>query len=606
MKLSDYVFRTIAGTGVKHVFMLPGGGCMHLCDSLGRNPDLTYVCNLHEQACAVAAEAYGQYTNNLGVALVTTGPGGTNTLTGLAAAWLDSTPCLFLSGQVKRPDMKTNRGVRQMGFQEIDIVRLVKSITKYAVTVTDPQTIRYHLEKALYLARHGRPGPVWVDIPLDVQAAEIDETSLPGFGAAEIWGSDDAADLDRAVERALDLLMAARRPVLLAGNGVRLDGALEEFQRLLEALRIPVLTTWKALDFLPEEHALFIGRPGAVGQRGANFAQQNADLLLVLGARLDFGQTGYVHRNFARAANKVVVDIDVAELSKLEMNVTVPVPAGVKAFLRALLDRLSGVPLPLVFPEWLARCQDWKRRYPVVLPEYQDVCNGVSNYVLLDVLSECMSAEHLLIPGSSGACSETTMQTFRVKSGQRIFNSEGLGPMGFGIPAAIGGCLAAGKRPTVCVDGDGGFVMNIQELEVVRRLNLPIKFFVLDNNGYGSIRQSQKSYFQGRYVASEPASGLTLPDFRKVAEAFGIESCEIAGHDSLQLRVEQILGHDRPVVCVVKISPDQTTAPRLASGQRADGTMYSKPLEDLWPFLDRREFLDNMIVPPVPEEGVTR
>jgi acetolactate synthase-1/2/3 large subunit len=605
MKLSDFVFKVVAETGVKHVFMLPGGGCMHLCDSLGNNKDLTFVCNLHEQASAIAADAYGQYTNNLGVALVTTGPGGTNTLTGVAAAWLDSTPCLFISGQVKRADMKGDRRVRQMGFQEIDVVNMVQPITKYAVTVTDPKTIRYHLEKALWLARNGRPGPVWIDIPLDVQAVDISETDQKRFDPSELK-TPNADDVKAAAQQVVELLKTAKRPVILVGNGIRLDHAIESFHALLEVLKIPVLTTWKAIDFIADNHPLFVGRPGSVGQRGANFSQQNADLLLVIGARLDFGQTGYVHRNFARGAKKVIVDIDPAELGKLDMNVDLPVAARAGAFLEALHAELSKAALKLDCSSWLARCHAWAKKYPVVLPEYRAIKDGVSNYVLLDVLSDCMSAGDVLVPGSSGACSETTMQAFRVKQGQRVFNSEGLGPMGFGIAAAIGGCLASGKRKTVCLDGDGGFVMNIQELEVVRRLNLPIKFFVLDNNGYGSIRQSQKAYFNNRLMASEPSSGLTLPDFNKVAAAFGIETCVIRNHDELEASVREVLGHDRPVVCIVKITPEQTTAPRVASGQRADGSMYSKPLEDLWPFMERREFLDNMIIAPIEEEAAKK
>jgi acetolactate synthase-1/2/3 large subunit len=602
MKLSDYVFNVIAAAGVKHVFMLPGGGCMHLCDSLGRNKQLSFVCNLHEQGSAIAADAYGQYTNNLGVALVTTGPGGTNTITGVAAAWLDSTPCLFISGQVKRADMKGTRGVRQMGFQEIDIVRLVESITKYAVTVTDPLTIRYHLEKALYLARHGRPGPVWLDIPLDIQAAEIDEAHLRGFDTSELPAAPDSSLAQSAARQVVDWLKSAQRPVLLVGNGVRLDGALPEFHALIERLKLPVLTTWKASDFLGEDHPLFAGRPGAAGQRGANFTQQNADLLLVIGARLDFGQTGYIHRYFARGAKKVIVDVDPAELGKFDMKVDLPVACGAKAFLAALLAALEGVAGGLNFAGWLERCQNWKRRYPLMLPEFSRLPDGISNYALIDALSDCMSPDDLLIPGSSGACSETTMQAFRVKAGQRIFNSEGLGPMGFGIAAAIGGCLAGGRRRTVCLDGDGGFVMNIQELEVVRRLNLPIKFFVLDNNGYGSIRQTQKAYFKGKFVASDPSSGLTLPDYIKIAQAHGLETREIRSHEQIGPVVRDMLSHNRPVVCVARISPAQTTSPRLSSGQRADGSMYSKPMEDLWPFLDRAEFRQNMLVPPIPEE----
>jgi acetolactate synthase-1/2/3 large subunit len=605
MKLSDYVFKAIAGAGVRHVFMLPGGGCMHLCDSLGRNGQLSYVVNLHEQASAIAADAYGQYTNNLGVALVTTGPGGTNTITGVAAAWLDSTPCLFLSGQVKRADMKGSRGIRQMGFQEIDIVRLVTPITKYAVTITDPLTIRYHLEKALYLARHGRPGPVWLDIPLDVQAAEISEPDLRGFDPSELPPTSAQTLARSSAIQTADWLRTAQRPVVLAGNGVRLDRALPEFHALLERLKIPVLTTWKAADFLAEDHPLYAGRPGAVGQRGANFTQQNADLLLVIGARLDFGQTGYIHRYFARGARKILVDIDPSELEKFDMKIDLPVACGAKAFLTALIAGL-GEAKGLNFSPWLERCQAWKRRYPVMLPEFANLPDGISNYALIDVLSDCMAPEDVLVPGSSGACSETTMQAFRVKAGQRIFNSEGLGPMGFGIPAAIGGCLASGGRRTICLDGDGGFVMNIQELEVVRRLNLPIKFFVLDNNGYGSIRQTQNAYFKDKLTACDPSSGLTLPNFIKIAEAHGLETCEIRTYDQIRPLVRQMLNHDRPVVCVVKIAPAQTTSPRLSSGQRADGSMYSKPMEDLWPFLNRAEFRQNMLVPPIPEETTNK
>lgn len=603
MKLSDYVFKVVAETGVKHVFMLPGGGCMHLCDSLGRHPELQLVCNLHEQACAIAADAYGQYTNNLGVALVTTGPGGTNTLTGVAGAWLDSTPCLFISGQVKRADMKGGRGVRQMGFQEIDIVQMVRPISKYAVTVTDPLTIRYHLEKALYLARRGRPGPVWIDIPLDVQATEIPEETLDAFDPAEVIQVTKSPEISNAAAQIVRWLKEAKRPVLLVGNGVRLDHGLEEFHRLLERISVPVLTTWKAIDFLAENHPLYAGRPGAVGQRGANFTQQNADLLIVVGARLDLGQTGYVHSNFARAAKKIIVDIDPAELQKLEMSIDLPLVCGAKAFLHALCEALEATGERLSFDCWLERCMEWKRRYPVVLPQFTSLEEGVSNYCLIDSLSRCMDAQDLLVPGSSGACSETTMQAFRVKSGQRIFNTEGLGPMGFGIPAAIGACLAAGRRRTISVDGDGGFVMNIQELELVHRFNLPIKFFVLNNNGYGSIRQTQNGYFKGKLVASDPSSGLTLPDLGRVSESFGIQTCEIQTHEDIEPCVREVFSHNRPVVCIVKISPQQTTMPRLSSGQRANGTMYSKPMEDLWPFLEREEFAANMLVPVVPEEA---
>lgn len=574
---------------------------MHLVDSIGRCRDIQYICNLHEQACAIAADAYGQYTNHLGVALVTTGPGGTNTLTGVAGAWLDSTPCLFISGQVKRADLIGDRGVRQMGFQEVDIVSLVHPITKYAVTITDPASIRYHLEKAIYLAKSGRPGPAWIDIPLDVQAAVLDERLLDGFDPGYDVPEAGSEMLTSQVRRSIELLNQSERPVILAGNGIRLSGAMGEFYELIEMLDVPVLTTWKAIDFLGETHPLYAGRPGATGQRGANFVQQNSDWLLIIGARLDLGQTAYTHHHFARAAHKMVVDIDVHEINKLQMPIDVPIQADAGAFLREFIRHGREI-LRKDRSEWLAGCKAWQKRYPVLLPEYWDEKGFVNDYVLIDILSEELSDSDLLVPGSSGACSERTMQAFRVKQGMRILNSQGLGSMGFGIPAAIGGCIAAGGKRTVCIDGDGGFVMNIQELETVKRLGLPIKFFVLNNGGYVSIQTTQRNYFGGHYVGSSISSGLTLPDITAVAKAFGITCTRIADHSRIREQVRETLETEGPVVCEVMVSPEQVTAPRVSSRKREDGSMVSLPMEDLWPFLDRAEFKANMLVPPAEAE----
>ncbi len=599
-KLSDYIFNFLSDRGVSHVFMLSGGGAMHLVDSLGRSRNINFVCNLHEQACAIAAGAYAQYTNNLGVALVTTGPGGTNTVTGVAGAWLDSIPCLFISGQVKRADLKDARGVRQMGFQEIGIVQIVAPITKYAVMVTQPDTIRYHLEKATYLAKNGRPGPVWLDIPLDVQAAEIDESTLDRFDEKEVWETTSPLLLQQQVSETIRLLNQAERPAILIGNGVRLSGAVNELQHLIETLRVPVLTTWKTVDLLPELHPLYAGRPGAIGQRGANFTQQNSDWLLTIGARLDFGQTGYSHANFARAAKKIIVDIDPAEIGKMMMPIDVPVCADAGDFIREMIKQSNTI----TFQDrhgWLARCKDWQSKYPVVLPKYWGEKDYVNNYVLIDVLSEEMSGEDVLVPGSSGAASEIAMQAFRVKPGMRVFNMQGLGAMGFGIASAIGGCLASGGKRTVCVDGDGGFAMNTQELEIIKRLHLPIKFFVLNNQGYGSIRNTQRNYFHGHLVGCDASSGLTLPKISRVADAYGIHNLQIKNHSHIREQVQDVLQFKGPVVCEVMISPEQYTAPRITSMQRPDGTMVSKPLEDMWPFLSREEFMSNMLIPPVDE-----
>jgi acetolactate synthase-1/2/3 large subunit len=587
LKLSDYVVDFIAQQGVRHVFMLPGGGAMHLNDSLGRHPGLQFVCNLHEQASAIAAEAYGQYAG-LGVAMVTTGPGSTNTITGVAGAWLESTPVLVISGQVKRADLVGGRGVRQIGFQEIDIVSLVKPITKYAVTVLEPREIRFHLEQALWLATHGRKGPVWVDIPLDVQAAEIDVATLPGY----IPPPDDPGAglrIRKAAAQTLELLARAQRPVVLVGNGVRLAGAVDVFLKWIEQARIPVLTTWKALDFLPDGHPLYVGRPGAVGQRAANFAQQTSDVFISLGARLDAGQTAYNHAHFAPRAKRVVVDIDPAEIAKLQMEIAVPLSADVGIFLREITVLTAGCRLP-DWSAWRSRCEAWKARYPVVLPAYQSVPSGVHNYIFVEMLGHLLGDGDLLVPGSSGACSEVTCQALPTSPGLRFINSQGLGAMGFGVPAALGACLASGGRRTVCIDGDGGFPMNAQELAVISRLNLPIKFFILNNAGYGSIRTTQITYFNRRFVACDADSGLALPDLQKMAESHGISFRRIASQDRLRDDIAAVLALPGPVMCEVMMAPDQFTQPKVSSQQQQDGRMVTMPMEDLWPFLDRAEF----------------
>ncbi|MGP8247455.1 MAG: thiamine pyrophosphate-binding protein [Bryobacteraceae bacterium] len=596
-KLSDYVVEFVAGTGVKHIFLLTGGGSMHLVDSVGRNPEVEYICCLHEQACSFAAEHYAEFTSGLGVALVTTGPGGTNTVTGVAAAWLESASCLFLSGQAKRGDLIGDSGVRSMGQQEVDIVAVVKPLTKYAVTVLDPATIRYELEKAVHLATHGRRGPVWIDIPLDVQAAMIDETSLPGFVPPP---AVDATSLERQVSEVIGLVNGSERPVLFLGNGSRAAIASGALRQLVDLLKIPVLVTWKIADFLPETDPYYAGRPGAIGQRGANFTQQNADCLLVLGARLDRPQTAFSYPNFARAATKIMVDVDPAELAKIQAEIDLPVCADADAFTLEFL-RQWGRLKPKERFGWVTRAKQWTERYPVVLPEYWHAAGAVNAYVLMDVLSDELTGTDVIVPGSSGPCSDIFMQAFRVKAGQRIVNAPGLGAMGTGLPGSIGACLASGRRRTVNINGDGGFQLNVQELETVRRLNLPIKFFVLSNGGYASIMATQRNYFQGRFVGSEPSSGLTLPDIEKVAAAFGLPTAHIHNHTDLRRGVRAVLSRDGPIVCAVDTSAEQPTTPRVTSSIRPDGAIVSKPMEDMWPFLSREEFLANMIVPPVEE-----
>lgn len=600
IKLSDYVFRFVAGLGVKHVFEVTGGGAMHLNDSLGANPDLEYVCNLHEQAAAMAAEAYARLRGDLGVCLVTTGPGGTNALTGVAGAWLDSTPMLVISGQVKRADLKGTTGVRQMGVQEVDIVAMAGPITKYAVTVTEPGEIRYHLEKAVYLARTGRPGPVWLDIPLDVQGAVIDEAALSGFtpNLSESRGAG-AGELAEAARAVRDMLARAERPVLLVGNGVRLAHARAELRALINALRIPVLVTWPAHDLVPDDHPLMIGRPGPMAPRGANFALQNSDFLLALGARLDLVVTGYAPDNFARAAQKVMVDVDEAELRKMGDTVTLPVHADAKAFIQAFHGAIADAPTH-DRSVWLARCREWKVKYPVVLPEYRGLPSGVSTYVLAEALAAVSAGDDVFVPGSSGAGIEIFLLAMTLREGQRMFNTTALGAMGNGIPATIGACLAHGGRRVISVDGDGGLQLNVQEFEVIRRLQLPVKLFVLANGEYASIRTSQTRYF-GRLAGADASSGVTLPPLDAIARAYGLQYARLDHDRSLVADLRAMLDAPGPLIVEVKTPREEQRAPSMSSMRRPDGSMASKPLEDLWPFLAREEFLANMITPPLPE-----
>ncbi len=603
MRLADYVMRFIADQGVKHVFLVTGGGAMHLNDALARCSDLTFVCNHHEQASAIAAENYSKATNNLGVALVTTGPGGTNAITGVAGAWLDSTPTLFISGQVKRADRMyrpdgTHLGLRQKGPQEVDIVSLVRPITKYAVTVEDPQSIRYHLEKATYLARTGRPGPVWIDIPIDVQAMAVEPDSMPGFDPAELM-QESQTDWVTQLREVVERLSRAERPFIFAGNGVRVSRAAAAFEKLVCLLNIPVGLTWMAMDLLDDDDPLFVGRPGTVASRGANFALQNADFVLVIGARLDPPLMGWDPRQFARGAYKAVVDIDPAELQKLEGVIDNPICADALSFIEAMLQQVSSA----VHGDrsgWIKRCQEWKARYPIVLPEHRSP-GLVSVYHLAEVIGEDAGRDDRIVSGSSGSAIEVFLLAYRARKGRRVFLTAGLGAMGYGIPASIGVCLGSGGKKTICVDGDGGFQLNIQELATVAQLKLPIKFFVLNNDGYASIRATQSAYFGGPNIGCDSNTGMSLPDYRKVARAYGFKPAMIEDQSDLRTAVRRVLRSRGPVLCDVRVRPEEIRAPRVTSIQRADGSFVSKPLEDLWPLLDRIEFAENMIVEPVSE-----
>jgi acetolactate synthase-1/2/3 large subunit len=587
VKLSDYLFAAIADAGVKHVFFLPGGGSMHLVDSLGRSEGLEPVLMLHEQAATIAAEAYARVTGNLGVAVVTTGPGGTNALTGVAGAWIESTPMLVVSGQVKRADLMGDKGVRQLGVQEVDIVSIVSPITKFARLVTDPLGVRAVVEEALHVARHGRPGPVWLDVPLDVQAADIDPATQTPFNLE----AEAALDVSAVANLILEELRRAERPLILAGNGVRLAGGVDDLRRIVELTGVPLVTSRKnGIDILPADHPLYFGRPGSIAHRYANFAVQTADLIVVLGCRLDLMQVAYDWAAFGRNARKIMVDVDANEIAKISPPIDVPVVADVGPVLGAILAGLhrdGGLNSTHVadLQRWVARCQTWKAAYPVVQERHRDLVDGVSTYVLAEELSARLTASDTVVIGSSGAGIEAFMLAYSAPLGQRVFLTGGLGAMGFGLPASIGACLAAGGVRTVLIDGDGGFQLNIQELATLHRLGLPIKIFVLDNDGYGSIRAMQRRHFDGRLVGADTSSGLVLPDILRVGEAYGIRTAHAANHAELREVLDGVLAGDDPVICSVAGLEYEVAEPRVTSRLMPDGTIVSRPIEDLAPLL---------------------
>lgn len=580
-KLSDYVWDYIEKLGVKHVFLFPGGGAMHLVDSLGRKETLKDIPLLHEQACTIAAETYARIDYNLGVALVTTGPGGTNAVTGVAAAWLESTPLIVISGQVKTSDMKGDLGVRQIGNQEIGIVDIVKSITKYAVTVTNPKKIKYHLDRAIYEARTGRQGPVWIDIPLDVQAAMIDGDDLESFQSV-IKTNKVKVDI---LEKLASELLKAIKPVLIVGQGIERNKGKEIFRQLVDYLEIPVLTSWIAVEVLEHNHRCNMGKPGMIAGRYSNFTMQYSDFVLAIGTRLDSSMIGHNQNDFAPKAKKYIVDIDENELNKFSFSVQEKIVADGTAFIEQLLSYLKGQSIRLNCNEWLKECQKWKEQYSIIRDHYLKIEQTVVDpYIFFDKLSEQLDSDAVVIPGSSGAGIDVFWLCIKNKRNQRMLATGALGSMGYGIPAAIGACIASGK-PTICVEGDGSLQLNIQELASIKGMKLPIKIFVINNGGYLSIRNMQDAHFEGRYVASESSSGLFLPDIEAIAKSYGFSCFVLNKNDNISDVISQVLNEKGPTLCEVKTGKDLVLQPKVMSRVLADGTMQSGDLLNMWPYL---------------------
>ena len=560
---------------------------MYLVDAIARSADIKPHPMLHEQGVGIAAEAYAQYKNSLGAALVTTGPGATNAITPCAAAWTDSTPLMFISGQVKTQDDKDIYNVRQLGFQEVPITEMVASITKKAVKVTSAAQVPATLKDLITEAISGRPGPVWLDIPLDIQSQIIQDKPLDLISPLNSWNKLQDGVLDEIVSQ----WKTARRPLLLLGNGVRLSGGVDLARLLVAESQTPTLLTWKALDFLDASDPLNAGRPGAIAQRWSNFAQQTADFVLVIGARLDLGQTAYRPDNFAPQAKKYIVDVDLHELAKLNNVDATFINTDAKAFLLALLGRIKDFSVKPNNSNWAGRIHEWKQTYPLIQPKHLTPESGVNLYYFISELSKIMDADDLLIPGSSGACSEISMQAFENKIGQRVLNSEGLGPMGFGIAAPLGACWASGGRRTISIDGDGGFLMNIQELATLEFSQLPIKIFVLNNNGYGSIKASQDRFFDGRRLGTDPSSLLGIPELAGLISGFNLAYYRIESHESLADKLKECLDNQNPTIIEIIVDPNQLTEPRVYTEVLEDGRFQTSDMENLSPVLAEVELL---------------
>ena len=605
IKVSNYIAQFLADHGVSDVFTITGGGAMHLNDAIGHHEALHCTYNHHEQACAIAAEGYARLTGKVAAVCVTSGPGGTNAITGVLGGWQDSIPMFVVSGQVKRETTtwSTSVPLRQLGDQEFQIVDCVKGMTKYAHMITEPAEIRYHLEKAWYLCNSGRKGPVWLDIPLDVQAAVIEERELNGFApeeetvssmsGMEVMNIHENPSYDvRLTSRIAEKIADAGRPVILAGTGVRLSGAYEEFLRCIDALQIPVVTAWNAHDLLWDGHPLYCGRPGSVGTRGGNFVVQNSDLLLVLGCRMNIRQIGYNYKEFAKNAYKIVVDIDQAELHKPTVHVDMMIHADVADVMKDIADK---APETGDHQDWIRWCRNVNAKYPAARPSYFGKQKPLNPYAFIHRFSECLSEGDKVICGNGSAC-VITFQAMQMKKNQRLFTNSGCAAMGYGFPAAVGCAVAGRGGRVICLDGDGSFQMNIQELQTIVYNKLNLKIFILNNNGYHSIRQTQTNLFEPPLVGVSDGNGLSFPSMEKIAYAYGIPYEKIDALADIPAKMRIVLDTDGPVLCEVIVDPEQNFEPKVSSKVLPDGRIVSPEIDDMYPFLPREEYLENKLV----------
>jgi len=594
MRVADYVMQVIEKENVKHIFMLSGGGIMYLVDALGCST-MDYVCCHHEQAAGIAAQAYAMHKNKLGVCMITTGPGGTNALTAAGAAYVDSTPVLFLTGQVKTADFASLRNVRQFGAQENDIVAMAKPVTKYAVTVMKPEEIRYHMEKAIYLAMHGRRGPVWIDIPLDIQNAEIEPTSLVGYDPEEervadilVQRAPRKEQLQETVDYTIEELKRAKRPLFLVGHGLVAADAQQIFERIVRRLQVPVVATWRALDVMDYEDSLFFGSPGLQATRYSNLITQGADLLIVLGSRMDNMITAFSEEHFAYRAKKIVVDLDENEIRKLAMTEVTPVVADVAVFLEVLEESISKEKLP-EYSKWQHFCKKMKEQYPLLAEKQARDSSLVDLYQLSMKLSDYCRKEDVIVVSSTSRCNTAGHMAFKHKKGQKVISSMGFGSMGFALPSVVGAWFASDKNRVIMLEGDGSLQLNIQELQTIVHHGMDAKLFIFHNAGYAAIATMQDRNFDGFHVGSDSKSGVTMPNLEKIADAYGIPYYRIESNGEIEIQLDKVFAQSGTVICEFVGSILFDEIPKCISSLNEKGERVSAVLENPYPFLSEEE-----------------
>lgn len=598
IKVSDYIADFLISNDMRQIFTVVGGGAMHLNDSFGHNKELKCLYSHHEQACSMAAEAYARVSGKIGVVCVTSGPGGINAMNGVAGAYMDSIPMIVLSGQMKRTmtTRYTGAKVRSLGSQEFDIVSAVEGMTKYAEMVTDEKDIAYHLEKAYYTAVHGRPGPCWLDIPLDIQGSFVETDELNHYIVPD---SDTQIVSESVYDEIISRLKNAKRPIFYAGNGIRIGNACREFKTFIKKFGIPVVTCWNSIDLIANEDPFFCGRAGIMGDRAGNFAVQNSDLLICVGTRLGVLQVGYDIKTWAREAFSVVVDIDREELVKQTIRVDLPVCSDAAVFMKELCARADSRSFD--YTEWVNQCQKWKKNYPVVLDRHFDKDKAANVYAFMKVLSNNLP-ENAITVVANGSASVVGSQAFCIKNESRFIMNCAISSMGYDLPAAEGAAVAAEGKDIYCIAGDGSIMMNLQELQTIITNKLPVKLFIINNGGYHQIRQTQNNIFHNGLVGVGPESGdLGFPDFAKISSAFGYTYVSAKTNTELEKTIKNVVEHTGAIICEIFVTTTQIFEPKSATKKLADGTLVSPPLEDLAPFLSREELKENMYISLIDE-----